>query len=159
VSPDVQQALLTFFGTVITGAVSLIALYAKQHWGVQDDATRNAAIAAYATRLAPLAIDELNVAGTMIGDATTNHPVIKSFANTLIENYPAFAKGIGLTPVTAANFVLSAVKHYVKLTPEPVQPAPEPAPAPTLTRAPVAALRNDALGIPPPAHLENHEDA
>lgn len=141
-SPDVQAALLSFFGTVISGAVSMLAIYAQQHWKIQNDATRNAAIAAYATRLAPLVIDQLGVAVESAGKLTANHPVIKAFGDKLIEGYPEFAAGIGLTPTKAANFVLAETQRLLQFQVSQTSPAPSP-----------VVVDADPVKVPPAPHI------
>lgn len=111
-APDVENALITLSGTIISAALSALAMYAKKHWAVLNDATMNAAIASFSERLAPFVVKELEKIGTHPDAVTTGDPIIAKYARTVIASYPEFSKSLGLSIPRAAEFVLSSATKY-----------------------------------------------
>jgi hypothetical protein len=120
----IRDTLVSIAATLIPGFIGLGLTWMRSHLKIMQDVGMNSAITDTAQRLGSQVVTELRANGQHINSIDIHSPMIASLANSLIGNYPEFAKRLNLTPDKAANIILGeATQVFNSAAPPPFSPA------------------------------------
>lgn len=162
ISAELHNDVMTIASVVITGVVGLVAKWARDHFNTSNDAMKNAAIAAFASRLAPFLIAELAKVGQNVTDVNVHSPIVAAFGQSIVDGYPKFTADLGLTPQTAGNFVVGEAAKLLQLggppmvvsaLPQLADPTADPTPTPEPPAQPLPNTDTRRMGLPRPVPI------
>lgn len=133
-SDPIMDSIVTVFLAIASALGGFALKYAKAHWAILNDARVNAALAAFASRLASSIIAK---AAQQMSDPlpaaipprpiTVTHPDVIAGADKMLDKYPGFTEHVGMDTDDAREMIvqeankLLAPAHAAVLNP-PAQP-------------------------------------
>lgn len=122
---------------VAHAVVAIMAwLRSRTHWKILEDARMNDELTAAAQRFAAAVLSDVQKRGDSIHEVNVGNPLVASFARRIIHSYPEFTRRLGMTPQTAAAYILDEAKRLGHLSPTVPAPMPSAQGAATVPLAP-----------------------